>query len=134
MKLLGIDYGQKRVGFAIGETEENTAIDLGAISFSQERDILKKARQIAEEEHIEQIVLGLPLSQSGERLARARQVERFGNALYETCNIPIIFEDERFTSAAFKRIPSRYRQGKSLDALSALLILSGYMDRLRREE
>lgn len=134
MKLLGIDYGEKHVGLALGDSQDGSRVDIGVLSSLQEKDIIKKIQETVAEEHIERIVIGLPLTSSGERFFRTQQVETFGYMLQKACNVPVAFEDERFTSAVFKRIPSRYRQGKSIDALSAVLILEGHMERTRLEE
>lgn len=130
MKVLGIDYGTKRIGLAISDP-------LGIIANGQptisNESALEKIKKIVETERIAKIVLGYPKNMNNTIGPAAKAVEEFQNKLKEIVDIPITLWDERLTTAeATKRLIeadiSRKKRKLLVDKTAATLILQGYLD------
>ena len=131
-RILGIDYGEKRVGIAITDPLRMFAIPLITIENNQKFwDELKKVFQ---EYNIIQIVLGYPLKEDGSKSKITLLIEEFAEKLKNKYKISIELIDERYSSAiAWEQIvegvPSRKkRRDKSLiDRNAAAVILNDYL-------
>src|SRR5438128_244567 len=113
MKILGIDYGTKRIGLAISDESETLARELDIIS-PQEFD--RTLEKLIEDEHIEQIVLGLPLNMEGKDSQKTQEVRAFKDELETKFAIPIALIDERLSSAMALQLPGGT---KNIDSLAA---------------
>lgn len=133
MKLLGIDYGEKRIGLAIsdelGFAHEHSLVedwnDLGLIEFF---------RQFVIEENIDGIVVGLPLNMSGLDTEKTQEVRDFAAMLENCLDKEVIFEDERWTTKmvdkTLKEMKIKGEEAKKRrDMLAAKYILQSYLDR-----
>lgn len=130
MKFLGIDFGTRRVGLAVGDTETKLAVSLKTLFFdSRFWDELEK---VAREEEIDEFVLGMPRSMkdAGEAGELARKVKEFKKELAARLSLPIHEEDERLSSAAADRFIKE--TGGDRDAVAASIILQSYLDHIRR--
>ena len=130
MKVLGIDYGTKRIGIAISDP-------LGIVATGQPTldadNALEKIKKLIQEERISKIVLGYPKKMDGTLGPAAQAVEAFKQKLSEIIEIPITLWDERLTTAeATKRLieadVSRAKRKQLVDKTAATLILQGYLD------
>jgi len=119
MIVLGVDYGTSKVGLAIGHTETKVATPLGVV---KPADLVMKIERLIETEGINLVVFGLPLSLSGEETASAKAVREFVFKIEPEISAPIVFEDERMTTAQAKR------DGHD-DAVAAMYLLQSYLDR-----
>jgi len=115
MQILGIDYGQKRVGISVADTKVPVAVPRGV--FSAE-NALSDIAALCRKEHIERIVLGLPLTLSGEERIMAQEVRAFGERLRQETGNVVEYIDERFSS----------KMGDT-DAGAATLILQTWLER-----
>ena len=118
--VLALDFGLKRIGVAVGESELRTAHPLPPIAapgFDDRGKLLAEWRPA-------QIVLGLPVAEQGEH-PLAKKVERFARQLEGRFRVPVARVDERFTSVEAQ---SRLRGAKSssIDSVAAQLILEQY--------
>jgi putative Holliday junction resolvase len=120
--VLALDFGLKRIGVAVGESELRTAHPLPAIAAPGFDDI----RKLLAEWRPAQIVIGLPVAEQGEH-PLAKKVERFARQLEGRFRLPVARVDERFTSVEAE---SRLRgtKNKSVDSVAAQLILEQYFD------
>ncbi len=137
MRILGIDYGSKRIGIAVGETQTRLAFPRKAIraTGSLVRDAQRVA-EIARAEECERVVLGLPLLPSGKEGSQSALVRRLGDVLRES-GLMVEYQDERWTSLAAELSLSHLKPKKrkeSLDSESARLILQEYLSRLDGEK
>lgn len=129
MKILGIDFGQRKIGLAI--TEGFLAEPLGIIEIKNcptKRDLASPEQlgisRICQEQDIEKIVIGLPEG----RLAA--KVEKFASQLGKLTDLPVEFQDETLTSQeAVAKMREIGKKLKDEDAIAAALILQGYLDR-----
>jgi putative Holliday junction resolvase len=131
---MGIDYGLKRVGIAITDSLRITANPFGAIeNVSLKKNILK-ILEIAKNNDVSVIVLGLPLNMSGTEGEMAKTVHKFIEEIKSISDIEVITVDERLTTVQAERIlieeadVSRKRRKYLKDKISAALILQTYLD------
>lgn len=131
--LLAFDFGVRRIGVAVGNTQTRHAQPLATIDAADnDRRFGAIAALIAEWEPVE-LVVGLPFSVEGAEHAMTLRSRRFANQLRGRFGLPVATVDERFTSAdAESRLRDagdnwRRRKGR-VDAVAAELILRDYMD------
>ena len=126
---LAVDYGERRVGFAISDPTGTIASPAGfLVRRSGQRPPIAKIIARAVELEARGFVLGLPLDEAGEDTARAREVRTIGMEIERRTGLPVRFVDERFTTAAAQRAvrdmkgSTRGRRG-DVDALAATILL-----------
>jgi putative holliday junction resolvase len=119
--VLAFDFGLKRIGVAVGESEIGTAHPLPAVSsFSQ-------IQRLVEEWKPSNLVVGRPTSTKGEPHRMTRQAEDFARRLERRFKLPVARVDERYTSVeAEHRL--RGVKTKAIDSVAAQLILEQYFD------
>jgi len=131
MRYLAIDYGAKRTGLAICDSDETIASPLAVIQ--GQKELLRKITEVVRAEHVEAVVLGLPLNMSGSESAQTRLVLKFAERLKAHLHIPVHFQDERLSSfgAEEKLAPAgftRAKRRKRLDAIAAAEILKAFLE------
>lgn len=124
MKILGIDYGKKRLGLALYNTHISVAVPFGLLEESSENPIAK-ITEIVHTEDIVRVVIGLPLGLDGKENEATMRVRTFGSEVEKNTHIPVDFFDERFTSVA----ADRSENGISRDEKAAVMILEGWVER-----
>lgn len=136
MRILGVDYGRKRIGLAVSDEARFLARPLDPYfrTHSRKRDLEALAR-LAHEQEAGSMVFGLPLNMDGTRGEMAREVEEFVDQLRPIANMDIIVSDERLTSVEAERVLLQgnvKRKDRKLlrDGLAATIILQGYLDSL----
>ncbi len=132
--LLGLDVGDTRIGVALSDelgvaahplctlTRKNRKVDLIAIS-----DLVSIHK-------VECVVIGLPISLDGSIGAQAEKVQKFAKRLEHVIDIPIEFQDERFTTAEAEEILHELNKDAKarkelIDEVSAVIILDDYLNR-----
>ena len=133
-RILGIDYGRKRVGVAVSDPLRIFASALETVHSAKIIDYLKK---YAQEQRIERFVVGYPMNLNGVPSEAAADVDVFLKQLTKHFpDIPVTLEDERFTSVLAHRamidggMKKMDRRDKAaVDKVSAALILQTYLDR-----
>lgn len=126
MKILGIDYGTKRVGLAISDETQTLARELTILS---PKDFWQQIKELVENEGIERVVIGLPLNMSGEETHTTRDVQEFSDQLQERLTVPVEFMDERLSSVMAEHMPG----GRvNVDSLAAQIILQNYLDKAKK--
>ena len=136
-RVLGIDYGEKRLGLAISDETHTIASGLEVYERrSPERD-LQHLREVVERYGVERVVLGLPLNLDGSQGFKAREALAFKAQLESALDVPVELVDERLTTQEAERVLleadlSRRRRKEVRDRLAAVLILQRYLDARRR--
>ncbi len=131
-RILGIDFGDRRVGLAVSDLLGITAQPIGFIVIDGANDAVFKIAPYIKEYDIKKIVLGLPKNMNGDEGERAEKTRRFGEKLKSAFNIEVHYFDERLTTVYADHtlnalnVKGKKKTGKK-DALSAVLILQGYM-------
>lgn len=123
MKLLGIDYGSKRVGIAFSDEKGEFAIPFSVLNFS--KNILNEVIDLAKEKEIKEIVMGESKNYKGEANTILKDSLNFKSELEKQGYI-VHLEPEFMTSANAERF-----QGKNdlIDASAAALILQSFLDK-----
>lgn len=129
MRILGIDYGSKRIGIAISDELGITAQTRGYIERAEE------IGRITEQEKVEKIIVGHPLNMDGTVGPAGKKSEELASHLKETLSIPVELWDERLTTRSADRILieanlSRKKRKKKVDQLAAQIMLQNYLDSL----
>ncbi|MBI5399682.1 Holliday junction resolvase RuvX [Candidatus Saganbacteria bacterium] len=138
MRVLGIDYGEKRLGIALSDPLGLMAHPLTFISKNKtvEADARAIKHIIEEYSEVEKIVVGLPKTMKGEIGQAAQKVLAFVAALKGFFPQEIITWDERLTTASvtktlIKADVSREKRRQNVDKLAAAVMLQSYLDRRR---
>jgi putative Holliday junction resolvase len=123
MKLLGIDYGSKRVGIAF--SDENGEFAIPSVVLNNTKNLLKEVLDLAKEKEIKEIVIGESKNYKGEANTILKESLKFKTEL-EKEGYTVYLEPEFMTSANAERF-----QGKNdlIDASAAALILQSFLDK-----
>ena len=127
MHYLGIDFGLKYCGLAIGDDGARIATPFSRIDTSGAVDHLVK---IIDEEGIDSIVVGVPVQDEGRSEGQVNKTTEFISKLKSVVKLPIYTQDERFTTAEANRLKEEFGADRSDDELAAMLILQSYFDEL----
>ena len=139
MSILGLDYGQKRIGVAKSDELNFMAHPIGFISFKNEQNLMTSIKNLIFEHDIEKIVVGLPITLKGETGPAAEKVMLFVEELRRQIKFPVLTWDERLTTAQAERAllaqdVSRSKRKVKRDALAAEIMLQSYLDFLKRKD
>ena len=134
-RLIGIDVGTKTLGLAISDVNRSIAsglVTLRRTKFSADADQLLK---ISSEHSAGGFVIGLPLNLDGSAGPRVQATRAFGRNLSKLTPLPMLFWDERWSTAEAERMliqadVTRSRRAEVIDKVAATLILQGALDRL----
>jgi putative Holliday junction resolvase len=129
---LGIDYGTKNVGIAIGGPE--TGLALPYITLQNDKNFFSELLKICVDEKIEKIIIGIPMptrpsSGAGEQVERAK---KFARSVGEKTGLPVATVDEKFTTREVESYFSDFKKEMkkiSKDAAAAAIILQSYLDK-----
>ena len=138
MRILGIDWGDKKMGVAISDPMNIIARGVG-VFYGEEKEKIEKLREIVDRFNVELIVLGFPLSLSGEIGKQAEKILKVKEKIETTLKIKVELIDERFTTkianTPFKKTKEKRKKARKKvlddDTSSAIIILNSYLERLR---
>jgi len=133
MKLLGIDYGARRIGLAASDESGTLALPLEQLDAEPRAKSCARIAALVKERGIGRIVVGLPRNMDGREGPAAHAVRDFIAALRTVVAVEIVEWDERLSTAAAERAMveadySRKRRRAQRDALAAQMILQNYLD------
>lgn len=145
--ILGLDFGERRIGVALSDAGKTLASGLMTIDCRAARDPLDVLAGVIREEDVEAIVIGYPLRTDGKTVpgGKTEAVDAFIAKLESRFGLPVIREDEAFTSAMAKdslrqRPGRRSKAGKrrredkaAIDRVAACYILQDFLDRRGQE-
>jgi putative Holliday junction resolvase len=123
MKILGIDYGEKRIGLAISDETMTLARELDILS---PKEFWGQVNKLISDQQISKIVIGWPLNMSGEETQKTREVESFKLKVESETGLPVEIIDERLSSQMAEHISG---SKKNLDSLAAQILLQNYLDK-----
>ena len=134
--VIGFDYGEKRIGFAVGETATRIANPLGAIDAIANEARWREIDRLVAQWHPVAFVVGEPHHADGSEHAIAKLAGKFARRLAARYGLPVVMVDETLTSAVAEqdlrdsraRPKSRAQKNLQIDALAASLILQSYLD------
>ena len=137
MRILGVDYGDSRVGLADSDEMRVLASPLPPLQTGSMRKTIDEVAKIARETGAAVIVVGLPLNMNGTEGPQAGKVRAFGSKLGEVSGAEIVYKDERLTTVQAHRAfdqagVSKSRRSRLVDSVSAQIILQSYLDAAAR--
>ena len=135
-KVLAIDYGKKRCGFAISNEDQSIAFPLDTVD---NKEIHHYIKNIIEYENVVKFVIGLPRNNSNDLFNLENEIKLFIKKIkFDFPFLEIIREDERFTSSLAKLIiaksdlkKSKRENKKLIDKISATIILQSFLKKLQ---
>ena len=139
MRILGIDYGDSRVGIAISDPLLITAQGLETISYNgNDKILLSRIEEIVKKYEVETIVVGMPLNMNGTKTERVEVTDKFIHKLKSRLGkIEIKTVDERLTTVEAHRTMNfldvnKKKKRSIVDTISAQYILETYMGNLKK--
>lgn len=138
-RLLGVDYGTKRLGFAVCNAEQTIASPVENYNRQTPQIDAKCVQRLVSEYRIVGLVVGLPVHLSGHESQKSRESKAFGAWLQQITGLPIAYADERYSSAFAEQhlmslsFTKKKRQAR-LDMLAAQSILQAYIEGKRLAE
>jgi putative holliday junction resolvase len=146
-RVLGLDAGERRIGVAISDPDRHLALPLRSVIADGRGGELDALATLVRDEEVAEVVVGLPLSLSGDESAQTARARAFGATLEQKLALPVHFWDERLsTQEALHHVEhGRHRSGKrgerprggqptstvDTDAVAASIILQAYLDHAR---
>lgn len=135
MRILGIDFGEKRIGLAISDEGGRIAHGLGVVKVTDR--VVEEIGEIISSNGVKEVVIGLPKDMNGDLGEQGKRVSSFGERLAFSLGVRVRLWDERLTTSSSERILieanlSRKKRRDVVDKVSATIILQGYLDYLNR--
>ena len=132
MRMMGIDYGDKRVGIALSDPLGITAQGLATLTNTGGKKLFEEIDKIIKEKEVTKIIVGLPKNMNNTEGDRIELTHTFVNRLKTYTDLPIILWDERLTTVVahglLNEMDVRGKKRKAIvDTVAATLILENYM-------
>lgn len=138
-RIMGIDFGSKRIGISI--SDPTLTIAQGLFVLENNSGIFDEIKKVCAQYDVNLIVVGLPLSLSGNYSSKTAEVLKFIDELKSRLGIKVVKWDERLTTKIAQKskidmnLKRKKRQNKNLDdIISSTLILQSYLDFLKNKE
>lgn len=128
MRILSVDYGERRTGLAISDEKGLIASPLPTLKVVSLADAISKIHRISESQNVNAIVVGLPLSNDRSETQESMKVRYFADSLKRSNGKEIIFWNELYTSQEAASSPLTKKKKKNLDSEAARIILQEYLD------
>ena len=130
--LIGFDFGERRIGVAVGETATGIANPLGAIDEAANEPRFREIEKLVREWHPSGFVVGRPRHANDSEHVIAKLAEKFARRLRARYNVPVVMVDETLSSASAESELRTSRAGArrkgDVDAVAAAIILQSYLD------
>lgn len=124
MRLMGIDYGSRKIGTAL--SDEGASFAFAHSVVENDENTLKKIKKICGENEVGKIVLGESVDYLGRPNPVMKEIEPFKNLLEKEIGLPVVYQSETLTTKEAERIIGKT---KKTDASAAALILRSYIER-----
>ena len=130
--ILGIDYGQKYIGYAIGNEITLTSSTQGTIFYKSKKKLFQEIQDLAYEWDVKLIILGLPINMDDTESKMSKEVRSFKEKIEKSLNIECKLHDERLSSFEAKHQMDKIKKNKTqpnpgIDALAAQVILESWL-------
>ncbi len=137
MRILGIDYGRRRIGIAVSDETELLARGIETLDRGQVRDPLARICDLSAELEAGRIIMGMPQRHGGEEAELAAEIDAFAAALRARLGLEVLLVDESYSSesahaALHLRGMKRKKHKAHVDRMAACLILQSYLDANRK--
>lgn len=140
-RILALDVGKKRIGLAVSDELGFTAVGLQTLERVRIREDLKRLAAITKDRKIHTLLIGRPLHMSGDESRQSEYTREFADKLHEATQLPVVFWDERLTSAEAERLMKESgatleQRRRAVDQMAAVLLLESYLQsrQIKRSE
>lgn len=138
-RILALDVGKKRIGLALSDELGITAQGIETLTRTRIREDLESLKRIADRFEVKALLIGKPLHMSGDESRQSEYTREFADRLHEHLGVPVVFWDERLTSAEAERMlrmagASLAQRKKAVDRMSAVLLLESYLGYRRNRD
>lgn len=138
LRVLGIDYGEKRIGLAVCDEGGMTASGLPTVIRKNKKHDLEILGRLIKDHHIEKIIIGYPVCLDGSEGIQCEKVSRFAALLEENFSLPVVKWPEAMTTKDAEEILMNSgvnwkKRKEKVDKLAACLILQDYLDHSSRK-
>ncbi|RAR40532.1 Holliday junction resolvase RuvX [Paenibacillus sp. MDMC362] len=135
-KIMGLDYGDRRIGVAISDVFGWTAQGVEVIERRRDEGELDRIAALVKDNEVGEIVVGLPKNMNGTIGPRGEICMEFASILRESLSLPVHLWDERLSTVSAERTlleadVSRKKRKQVVDKMAASLILQNYLDSKR---
>lgn len=135
-RIMGIDYGDRRIGIALSDAFGWTAQGLEVIERRRDGSELGRITELVKEHEVGEIVVGLPKNMNGTIGPRGEVCMEFADGLRNSLSLPVHLWDERLSTVSAQRTlieadVSRKKRKQVVDKMAASLILQNYLDSRR---
>jgi putative Holliday junction resolvase len=133
MRIMGLDYGERRIGVAMSDLFGWTAQGVEVIDQKQVKDVMGHIAELIKQYEVESIVVGLPKNMNGTIGPSGDYCIAFAEQLRQTLSISVDLWDERLTTVAAERAlleadVSRSKRKLVIDKMAAAILLQNYLD------
>ena len=131
-RILGVDYGESRIGLALSDDTKTIAFPFKTVKNKNINFLIDFFRNLSSEKSVESIVIGLPLGMNGKDTQQTKNVRIFSESI-EIIGLPIFLQDERLTSVSAKKslIKQKIKTGhnkEKIDVIAASILLQQFLD------
>ncbi len=139
MRILGLDYGEKRIGASICDELGMTARGIATITRTYWKKDIQQIERLVREYKVEKIVLGYPVRLDGTEGIACEKVNMFGDALEKGVSVPVVKWNEALSTKEAEDLLreadiNRRKRRAVVDKLAAAIILQDYLDHMRNTE
>jgi len=133
MRIIGLDYGDVRLGFAVCDPTGLFAMPLCTVEIKDGRNMEEEVKRVCTESNAEKLIVGMPINMNGTAGPMARKVKEFIVKIQAILSIPIETYDERMSTSQVEKFlietdMSRGKRKNIRDKLAAQVILQSYLD------
>ena len=136
-KILALDYGRTKIGIALADVQARIAAPFATLPRINRNEDMRRLREMARQEKVQQIVVGLPLRLDGTQGDMADEVTRFAERVRKQVGVPVELVDERLSSWEAEQQLREWgvlRKGQLVDDLAAAVILRDYLARSQKSD
>ncbi|WP_194232301.1 Holliday junction resolvase RuvX [Paenibacillus donghaensis] len=133
MRIMGLDYGDRKIGVAVSDLFGWTAQGVEVVERRRDGSEMQRIAELTREYEVEEIVVGLPKNMNGSIGPRGEICIDFADKLKDMLKLPVHLWDERLTTVSAERTlieadVSRKKRKQVVDKMAASLILQNYLD------
>ncbi len=136
-RILGIDFGERRIGLALSDALGITAQGLPTLDTKKTKDVFGHLENIIKDKNVTKVIVGMPKNMNGTIGFKGMEVKKFIKELVKKIKIDVIPWDERLSSVqsskAMREMGTKQKHKDVIDRISATLILQNYLDSLQRK-
>lgn len=138
-RVLALDVGKKRIGLAVSDELGITAQGLDTLERVRIREDLDRLKETAARLGVTLLLVGRPMHMSGSESRQSEYTREFAERLAKHVSLPVVFWDERLTSAEAERLlreggATLEQRKKAVDRMAAILLLDSYLEYQRIEQ